>query len=146
MMMTDADERELEDLKRPVAKLERRIVTLAAFTVTKFGLWLALNYSPSLFMSFRLERHNVGVGALAGKDSRQLRRPLVEALAVGQSIEFKPQNGGERLLVRSQLTQRLTAGHHDFNSTIFRATFGRCIARHWLFRPDANRKQFFSEW
>jgi hypothetical protein len=42
MMATDADERELEDLKRRVAKLERRMITLAAFTVTTFGLWLAL--------------------------------------------------------------------------------------------------------
>ena len=42
MMTTDADERELKDLKRRVAKLERRVITLAAFTVSTFGLWLAL--------------------------------------------------------------------------------------------------------
>jgi hypothetical protein len=42
MMMTGADERELEDLKRRVAKLERRVITLGAFTVSTFGLWLAL--------------------------------------------------------------------------------------------------------
>jgi hypothetical protein len=42
MMMIGADERELEDLKRRLAKLERRVITLAAFTVSTFGLWLAL--------------------------------------------------------------------------------------------------------
>jgi hypothetical protein len=42
MMMTGADERELKDLKRRVAKLEHRVITLAAFTVSTFGLWLAL--------------------------------------------------------------------------------------------------------
>ena len=42
MMMTGADERELENLKRRVTKLERRLITLAAFTVSTFGLWLAL--------------------------------------------------------------------------------------------------------
>ena len=42
MMMTGADERELEDLKRRVAKVERRLITLAAFTMSTFGLWLAL--------------------------------------------------------------------------------------------------------
>jgi hypothetical protein len=42
MMMTGADEPELDDLKRRVAKLERRLITLAAFTVSTFGRWLAL--------------------------------------------------------------------------------------------------------
>jgi len=42
MMMTGADEPELEDLKRRVAKVERRVITLAAFTVSTFGLWLAV--------------------------------------------------------------------------------------------------------
>ena len=42
MMMTGADERELENLKRRVTKLERRVITLAAFAVSTFGLWLAL--------------------------------------------------------------------------------------------------------
>jgi hypothetical protein len=42
MMTTGADKRELEDLKRRVAKLEWRVITLAAFTVSTFGLWLAL--------------------------------------------------------------------------------------------------------
>jgi len=41
-MMTAADERELEDLKRRVALVERRVIILAAFTVSTFGLWLAL--------------------------------------------------------------------------------------------------------
>jgi hypothetical protein len=41
-MMTGADERELENLKRRVTKLERRLITLAAFTVSTSGLWLAL--------------------------------------------------------------------------------------------------------
>ena len=42
MTMTGADERELEDLKRRVALVERRVIILAAFTVSTFGLWLAL--------------------------------------------------------------------------------------------------------
>jgi hypothetical protein len=42
MMMTGADERELEDLKRRVAIVERRVIIVAAFTVSTFGLWLAL--------------------------------------------------------------------------------------------------------
>jgi hypothetical protein len=42
MKMTGADERELEDLKRRVTKVERRVITLAAFTVSTFSLWLAL--------------------------------------------------------------------------------------------------------
>jgi hypothetical protein len=42
MMTTGADKLELEDLKRRVAKLEWRVITLAAFTVSTFGLWLAL--------------------------------------------------------------------------------------------------------
>jgi hypothetical protein len=41
-MMTAADERELEDLKRRVALVERRVIILAAFTVSTFGLWFAL--------------------------------------------------------------------------------------------------------
>ena len=42
MTMMGADERELEDLKRRVALVERRVIMLAAFTVSTFGLWLAL--------------------------------------------------------------------------------------------------------
>jgi hypothetical protein len=42
MKMKGADERELEDLKRRVAIVDRRLITLAAFTVSTFGLWLAL--------------------------------------------------------------------------------------------------------
>jgi len=42
MTMTGADQRELEDLKRRVAIVERRVIILAAFTVSTFGLWLAL--------------------------------------------------------------------------------------------------------
>jgi class 3 adenylate cyclase len=41
------------------------------------------------------------------------------------------------------LLPRLARWHHDFNSTIFRPTFGRDIACHWLFRPKANREHIF---
>ena len=47
------------------------------------------------------------------------------------------------LLVRPRLVQRLVRWNHDFNSTIFRPTFGRVVACHWLLRPKANRKQVF---
>jgi hypothetical protein len=47
------------------------------------------------------------------------------------------------LLVRPRLLQRLVCWNHDFNSTIFRPTFGRVVACHWLLRPKANRKQVF---
>jgi hypothetical protein len=42
MKMTGADERDLEDVKRRVVIVERRLIILAAFTVSTFGLWLAL--------------------------------------------------------------------------------------------------------